>query len=260
MPQHNNAIPIIDTHCHIHDSEFYPDNREAVYSESREQGVVMLAVGTDERSSRQAVEFAQSHDGVFAVVGVHPHDAKDGWEGIAPLLEQDDAHIVGIGEIGLDYFYMHSSKEDQQRALRAQLELACRYELPVSFHVREAFDDFWPIIDEFPDVRGVLHSFTDTQANLDQALRRGLYIGINGISTFTKDAAQQQLYQELPLAHIVLETDAPFLTPKPFRGKMNIPAYVGRIAEHQAQLKMVPAEDVIRITTANARALFGISL
>ena len=260
MPQHNNATPIIDTHCHIHDSEFYPDNREAVYSESREQGVVMLAVGTDERSSRQAVEFAQSHDGVFAVVGVHPHDAKDGWDGIAPLLEQDDAHIVGIGEIGLDYFYMHSSKEDQQRALRAQLELACRYELPVSFHVREAFDDFWPIIDEFPDVRGVLHSFTDTQANLDQALRRGLYIGINGISTFTKDAAQQQLYQELPLAHIVLETDAPFLTPKPFRGKMNIPACVGRIAEHQAQLKLVPVEDVIRITTANARALFGISL
>ena len=109
-------------------------------------------------------------------------------------------------------------------------------------------------------IRDRLHSFTDTQANLDQALRRGLYIGINGISTFTKDAAQQQLYQELPLAHIVLETDAPFLTPKPFRGKMNIPAYVGRIAEHQAQLKMVPAEDVIRITTANARALFGISL
>ncbi len=260
MPQHNNTTPIIDTHCHIHDSEFYPDNREAVYSESREQGVVMLAVGTDERSSRQAVEFAQSHDGVFAVVGVHPHDAKDGWEGIVPLLEQDDAQIVGIGEIGLDYFYMHSSKEEQKCALRAQLELARRYGLPVSFHVREAFDDFWPIMDEFPDVRGVLHSFTDTQANLDQALRRGLYIGINGISTFTKDAAQQRLYQDLPLAHIVLETDAPFLTPKPFRGKMNIPAYVARIAEHQARLKMVSAEDVIRITTANARALFGISL
>jgi TatD DNase family protein len=259
MPQ-NSTVTFVDSHCHIHDSEFYPNGREVVYRESRQAGVTMLVVGTDERSSRQAVEFAHTHDAVYAVVGVHPHEAKDGFLGIEPLLAQHRAHIVGIGEIGLDYYYLHSSKEIQQRVLRAQLELARRYDLPVSFHVRDAFDDFWPIVDEFPGVRGVLHSFTDTQANLDIALQHGFYIGINGISTFTKDTAQQQLYQDVPLTHVLLETDAPFLTPKPFRGKMNTPAYVGRVAEHQALCKAVSVDEVARITTNNARTLFGITL
>ena len=128
----------------------------------------------------------------------------------------------------------------------------------MSFHVREAFDDFWPILDEFPGVRGVLHSFTDTQKNLEEGIRRGLYIGINGISTFTKDPLQQEMYAKVPLECILLETDAPFLTPKPFRGKMNIPAYVGRVAEHQAMLKNVSPDEVIRITTDNAEKVFGI--
>ena len=103
-----------------------------------------------------------------------------------------------------------------------------------------------------------MHSFTDTKENADEAIRRGLYIGINGISTFTREEWQQQLYAGLPLEKIVLETDAPFLTPKPFRGKMNIPAYVAKVAEHQAMLKNVSPNDVVRITTANAKSIFGI--
>lgn len=249
-------MQLIDTHCHIHDSEFYPDSREEVYQQSREAGVFMLCVGTDERSSVEAVAFAKTHEGTKAIVGVHPHEAKEGWASIEALVEQNRDVIVGIGEIGLDYFYGHSPKEVQQEALRAQLALAVKHDLPVSFHVREAFDDFWPIFDEFSGVRGVLHSFTDTQENLEKGIERGLKIGVNGISTFTKEEAQQRMFTEVPLEHIVLETDAPFLTPKPFRGKMNVPAYIGRIAEHQAMQKGISLDDVIRITTDNAKVLF----
>jgi len=247
--------------------EFYPENREDVYLRSREAGVVMLCVGTDIRSSREAVEFCANHEGTFPVVGIHPHEAKDNDpDVIRTLVEKNRAQIIGIGEIGLDYFYDHSPRDDQARVLRAQLEIARDYQLPVSFHVRDTSDasevgavwhDFWPIVDEFPEVNGVLHSFTDTQVNLDEALRRGLLIGINGISTFTKDVEQQRLYRELAIEKIVLETDAPFLTPKPFRGKMNLPAYVGSVAGHQAEIKHLSLEEVSRITTENARRIFG---
>lgn len=249
---------LIDTHCHLHDVEFYPDGREDAYRQSITAGVTMICVGTDIESSRAAVEFAESHDHVYAIVGVHPHEAKHGWDGIETLLQSGSSKIIGIGEIGLDYFYTHSSPEQQKAALRGQLALADKYNLPVSFHVRDAFDDFWPIYDEFQGTRGVLHSFTDTQANIDQAIQRKLLVGVNGISTFTRDPAQQELYRDLPLEHIVLETDAPFLTPKPFRGKMNIPAYVGRVAEHQAEIKQVSVDVVSCVTTTNARKLFGI--
>lgn len=259
---------LIDTHCHIHDSEFYPENREEVYQASRDAGVIMLCVGTDVRSSREALEFARSHDGCYAIVGIHPHDAKsNAVDEIRALIENDILNsqsehqkpsIVGIGEIGLDYFYDHSPRETQIERFREQLALAQEYNLPVSFHVREAFSDFWPIFDEFPGTRGVLHSFTDTREVCEKALKKGLFIGVNGISTFTKDENQCTMYQVLPLESILLETDAPFLTPKPFRGKMNIPAYVERVAAHQAEIKSVPLTDVIRTTTANARKLFGI--
>lgn len=253
-------VNLIDSHCHIHDSEFYPENREEAYRESRESGVRMVCVGTNAKSSREAIDFAVTHEQCYPVVGIHPHDTKDeDVNEIRILLERHRDTIVGIGEIGLDYFYDYSPRERQQEALREQLTLAREFGLPVSFHVREAFDDFWPILDEFPETRGVLHSFTDTQANLEEGIRRGLFIGINGISTFTKDTAQQELYARVPLENVLIETDAPFLTPRPFRGKMNIPAYVGRVAEHQAMLKNISPDEVMRITTDNAEKVFGLS-
>ncbi len=246
----------IDTHCHLHDTEFFGDERERVYAEAVAAGVVvMICVGTDLRSSRQAVDWAAAHEGCYAVVGVHPHEAKDGITGIAELLGQPK--VVGIGEIGLDYYYDHSPRRSQIDALEAQLQLAIDHDLPVSFHVREAYADFWPIYDNFR-VRGVLHSFTDSRATMQAALERGLVIGINGISTFTKDSAQQGLYRDIPLDTIVLETDAPYLTPAPYRGKINVPAYVRIVAEHQARLKEVDIDDVAATTTHTAKVLFGL--
>lgn len=250
---------IVDTHCHIHDSDLYPDNREEAYRASRQADVTMLCVGTDVRSSREAVEFCQAHEGCYPIVGIHPHETgTNDVDEIRALLEEHRKEIIGIGEIGLDYFYDHSSREVQIQMLRAQLRIAQEFDLPVSFHVRQAFDDFWSVFSEFSGIRGVLHSFTDTQENLDKGLSYGLYMGVNGISTFTREPRQQQLFKDVALTHIVLETDAPFLTPKPFRGKINIPAYVGRVAEHQAVLKGISPDDVIRTTTKNAKRVFGI--
>lgn len=255
-----NDYMIVDTHCHIHDPEFYPDSREEVYRQARAEQVAMFCVGTDDRSSREAVRFAGSHEGCWAIVGVHPHDSREGWREIEQILAERHDIVIGIGEIGLDYYYENSPRDIQKEALRAQLALAVQYDLPVSFHVRDAFDDFWPIFDEFPGIRGVLHSFTDTAANLERALERGLYIGVNGISTFTKDPLQRKLYAELPLEHTLLETDAPFLTPSPFRGKMNVPAYVRRVAEFQAEIKRISVENVAQATTQNAERLFGVNV
>ena len=246
----------IDTHCHIHESS-YPFAIDDVLARAAVDDVTtVICIGTTVKSSRQAIMCAQQYSQAHAVIGVHPHDTKDGLAGLAELLPGEK--IVAVGEIGLDYFYTHSSREIQIAALEAQLQIAVEYELPVVFHVREAFADFWPIFDNFSGLRGELHSFTDSQENLDAALSRGLYIGVNGISTFTKDAPQQAMYDMVPLDRLLLETDAPFLTPAPLRGKVNEPAFVRIVAEYHAKRRNLSLDVVADATTTNARALFAL--
>lgn len=249
---------LIDSHCHIHDPEFFPDNREEIYKRAIQANVQMIVVSTSEKDAPRAVDFASKHGGTWALVGAHPHDTKNGWKSIEGLLKEKPEKLVGIGEIGLDYFYDNSPRDVQIRALEEQLQWAVEYGLPVSFHVREAYADFWPVFDNFSGVRGVLHCFTDTVEALEKALARGLYIGVNGISTFTKDPAQQAMFAAIPLEKILLETDAPFLTPSPFRGKINEPVYVVEVAKHQADAKNVSLEAVISATTKNTQALFAL--
>lgn len=216
----------------------------------------MICVGTSEKSSVDAIKLASQHDNLFASVGVHPHDTKDGYGQIAELAKQG---AIAVGEIGLDYFYNHSPRQTQIEALESQIQTALDNNLPVIFHVREAFEDFWPVFDNFHSLNGVLHSFTDNQANADKALERGLYIGVNGISTFTKDPAQQQLFAHLPIEKLLLETDAPFLTPAPHRGTINEPAFVSEIAAFHAAIRGITPSDVATATTANASTLFGLT-
>jgi len=260
-------LRLIDSHCHLHDVEFFKDNREELYQRSIAAGIGMICVGTDERSSHQAVEFAADHDHVWAAVGVHPHDSKDGWGEIERLLKNrtEDSPIVAIGEIGLDYYYNHSPRDVQIKALEAQLQLAASYDLPVSFHIRDGapdqpsvWNDFWPIFDNFHGVRGVLHSFTDTQVNLEKGFSRGLYVGLNGISTFTKDQKQQELFASIPLERLLFETDAPFLTPRPFRGKINEPMYVELMASYWAEQRNVSLAELSKVTLENTKRLFGL--
>jgi len=248
---------LIDTHCHIHESD-YPLPIDEVIFRAAEAGVGQyVCVGTDAVSSRDAVGFAEDHDETFAAIGVHPHETKDGYDVVAQLAGTSDK-IIAVGEIGLDYFYTHSPREVQMEALEAQIKIALAHDLPMIFHVREAFDDFWPIFDKFPGIRGELHSFTDSKENLDKAIERGLYIGVNGISTFTKDEVQRATFDSIPLDRLLLETDAPFLTPAPFRGKVNQPAFVRNIAEYHANRRGISLDEISSATTANAHALFAL--
>jgi TatD DNase family protein len=166
--------------------------------------------------------------------------------------------IIAIGECGLDYFYGHSTKTDQAKALHFQIALATQHGLPLIFHVRDAFDDFWPIFDSYKNLRGVIHSFTDSGHNLQEALRRGLYIGVNGIMTFTKNQWQLEAAKNIPLSRLLLETDAPFLTPVPHRGRVNEPAHALLVARFLAGLRGEAPESVAAATTNNARTLFSI--
>lgn len=247
---------LVDTHCHIHETS-YPLDAEETLRRAREAGVEkLICVGTSQQSSREAVDFAAKHENVFASIGVHPHDTKDGWSEIAMMLPNEK--IVAVGEIGLDYFYTHSPREMQIKALEAQLQLAGDHNLPIIFHVREAFDDFWPVFDNFKGLRGELHSFTDTQKNLDEGLKRGLYVGVNGISTFTKDSVQQKMFANVPLERLLLETDAPFLTPAPFRGNINEPAFVRNVAEYHAKVRNISVDELADATSRNAHELFAL--
>jgi TatD DNase family protein len=293
---------LIDTHCHIHESDYPLDKDEAI-NRAHQAGVMqMICVGTNTADSRLALDFASKHDGVFASVGVHPHYANDGIdelkrfvdlfysrESLQPRSEKapgsllDPARsrspnkqsqqivggfmrkLVAIGEIGLDYHYQDDPSPDMQmKILKQQIELALEHDLPIIFHVREAYDDFWKVLDSFRDdsreIRGVLHSFTDTLENAKEGLRRGFYISVNGISTFTHDKDQKKMFESIPLDKLLLETDAPWLTPYPLRGKIkeNEPAFVREIAEYTSQTRHISFEEIAGITTANALRLFNL--
>lgn len=255
-------MQLVDTHCHVHSVD-YPISIEDVDAHSAEAGVeCLIAVGCDAADSQRAVDFAADRPNAWAVVGQHPHEAKFGEEPlkqIRSLVENAKTNkIVGVGECGLDYFYGHSTKEDQEKTLRYQIELALEYNLPLVFHVREAFGDFWPIFDSYDGIRGELHSYTDDSTNLSKAIERGLYIGVNGIMTFTRNDWQLEVARTIPLDKLLLETDSPFLTPVPLRGKVNEPAHVLQIATFISDLRQMPISELAQHTTTNARQLFSI--
>ncbi len=252
-------MKLIDSHCHLHDPDFFPDNREQIYQNLLQSDIGAICVGTDGRSSRESVRFTKNRRNVWSSIGTHPHEAKTGYQEIIEILKSANrSKVVAIGEIGLDYFYEHSSRKDQIEALEGQIQLAIDYDLPISFHVRDAFDDFWPIFDNFSGVRGALHSFTDNQANLEQGFSRGLFVGLNGISTFTRDDNQRQMYYNVPPNRLLLETDAPYLTPRPLRGKMNEPKYVELVARYWSDARNIDFDKFCQLTQDNTRLLFGI--
>lgn len=250
-------MSLVDTHAHIHDSK-YKFKTDQVLTDARGAGVnTIVCVGTDAKDSRQAINFAREHEECYATVGLHPHEAKLGSSALEQLTElMAQPKVVGVGECGLDYFYKHSPAQDQKAALEFQIEMAQVGGKPLVFHVRDAFDDFFKVIDKFKNVRGVIHSFSSTVENLEQALKRGLYVALNGIMTFTKDAAQLEAAKAVPLNRLLLETDSPYLTPTPLRGKPNQPANTKMIAEFLADLRGETLEEIAGATTHNAHRLF----
>ena len=258
---------LIDTHCHIHDPEFFSVIEAENALKSSVAGGVdkLICIGTSLEDSKQAVQFANNHQAYcWASLGIHPHEASKLsksliTEHLADLeILTDNDKVVAIGECGFDFHYNDRSDtlNLQEQLLRGQINIALKHKLPLSFHVRDAYEDFWRVFDDYEGVYGVLHSFTDNQANLDKALGRGLSIGINGIVTFTKNEWQNKLFKQLPLENIVLETDSPFLTPHPMRGTINTPENVIYITKYLAELRGEELEKIAKATTANAKKLF----
>ncbi len=249
---------LVDTHCHVHSGDYELDAGAVVAAASTTGVTKLIVVGTDETDSKVAIDFASSRENVWASVGLHPHDAKLGQKTYNKLTKLVNKDVAAIGECGLDYYYSHSDKKDQASALHFQMSLASEHGLPMIFHVRDAFEDFWSIFDQYQDIQGVVHSFTAGQAELAATLSRGLLVGLNGIMTFTKNPEQLEVAKSIPQDSLVLETDAPFLTPAPFRGTINEPRRILEIAKFLSELRGESFEELAKATTNNAEKLFSI--
>lgn len=272
---------LIDTHCHLHDHEWFTaEQSEEFLQKAHANGVEkIICIGTNPEDSKNAQAFAASHENVYWTYGIHPEFASDyangrvlslfevmeldssggrGSESLdeesVPLTERRDKTLlppVAIGEIGLDYHYDGYDRAAQIKIFEQMLQLAKDQNLPVSLHIREAFEDAFAVLDNFPETRGVVHSFTGNKRELRQSLDRGFYIGVNGYATYATPPLP-------PLDCILLETDAPFLTPVPFRGTINEPGYVKYIAAYLAEKLGVAEETIAEQTTNNARKIFQI--
>jgi len=262
-------MAFVDSHCHI-DGPEYDADRNDVIARARAAGVeVMLNVGTGDPHSgafERAVELAETHEGIYTALGVHPHDARlfdDKAEQRLVDLARQSKRVVAWGEIGLDYHYDHSPRDVQREVFRRQLRLARELELPVVIHSREADGDTILILrDELADYdrAGVLHCFGGSMAMATSAIDLGFLISFAGNLTFKKAQDLRDIALELPLDRLLMETDCPYLTPIPFRGKRNEPARVIETARCLAQLHGKELEEIGRVTSENFCRLFDVSL
>lgn len=255
---------LIDSHCHLHDQEWFtPEQAEQELAAAHQAGVDrVICIGTDPADSLAAQAFAAQHPEVYWTYGIHPEfairptnpstpSAASPQTNLATPRLPRDSRLLAVGEIGLDYHYSSdpAARTAQIHLFETMLDLAVRHQLPVSLHLREAFADAWPILDNFSPLTGVVHCFTGSKRDLKNALDRGFYIGVGGLATYTTNPLP-------PLDRLLLETDAPFLTPAPFRGKINSPRYIKTIALSLAEQLGETFSNIEEQTTQNARNLF----
>lgn len=249
----------IDTHCHLNLAHFDADVREVI-ARALEAGVThMIVPGTDLLTSRRAVDLAEEYPAVWAAVGVHPNEAAGFDAEVLAEVRRLAAHprVVAIGEIGLDLYWKRVPLEQQQAAFSAQVQLAAEVGKPVIVHDREAHAEVLEILRAYrPPAGGVLHAFSGDGAMAEAAVAEGWYLGVDGPLTYKNSRALQAIFAAAPLERILLETDAPYLTPHPHRGQRNEPAYVRYVGEKLAEIRQVRAEAAARATTANAAHLF----
>jgi len=259
-------MDLIDSHAHI-DFPQFDEDREAMLERARAAGVsTLLAIGTGPGPEKldSALPFAEQHDWIYATVGIHPHEAKEvtsqHLEQLASLAKHP--RVIAWGEIGLDYHYDFSPRETQHRVFRDQLALARNARLPVIIHCREAWDDCLAILKEVwspSALGGILHCFSSSLEDAQRGVEMGFLISFAGNSTYPKAQNLRDIAKALPLTNILMETDAPYLAPQPYRGKRNEPAYVGEVAKAIASVRDLPAEGVASATASNFRRFFGLT-
>lgn len=253
---------MIDSHAHLTGGDLtsLEDELERA-KDAHVQAIINIC--TDDVSLQRGIALAQrkTQPFIYTVASTTPHDVVKEGESFFPIVEEyaKKKVLVAIGETGLDYHYMHSPKDLQQEYLRKYLRLAISNDLPVVIHCRDAFQDFFSIWDEEQkgsSLRGVLHCFTGSEQEAEECLQRGMYISMSGIVTFPKSTALQEVAKSIPLNRILIETDAPYLAPQPFRGKKNEPAYLVETTKFIAKLRDVSLEDLASHTAQNTKKLF----
>lgn len=262
IPTLSPGYSLIDSHCHLDMEASQEDISNLVASAKQCKVETIITIGIDLASSQRAVELANTYPGVYASIGIHPHSAEDGDDAVYQQL-QELAHsdkVIAYGEIGLDYAKKYAPVERQRKEFARQLQLAQDIQLPIIIHDRDAHEDTIQILKEqgpFP-AGGVMHCFSGDTSFALQVLDLGLYISIPGIVTFKNALELQKVTQEIPLDRMVLETDGPFLTPAPFRGKRNRPEYLLFTAAMVADLRGISIDDVAQQTSQNTKHLFSL--
>lgn len=254
-------MKIVDSHCHIDDEKFNLDRDELISNFEKEKIDFLVDPAVDVKSSINIVKLAQSNEKIYCAVGIHPHEVEDvADEDIEKIYELSfEDKVVAIGEIGLDYYYDNSPREKQKEVFRKQLEIAKKRKLPVIIHTRDSMGDTYDILAEFKgDVIGVMHCYTGSLEMAKRFMALGYYISISGAVTFKNAVNVREMAKNIPLDFLMVETDSPYLTPEPNRGKRNEPKYVRFVAEKLAELKEIEVNDLIYNTNSNARNLFSI--
>ena len=252
---------LFDTHAHMDDHAFDAD-REALLAALPEQGLALvLNPGCSAASSRNVDKLTKQYDYIYGAVGSHPDVADEVNEAVLEeyrTLCKGNSKIKAIGEIGLDYHYEDIPRDIQKKAFRMQMALARELSLPVIVHEREAHEDGMKIVDEFPEVTGVFHCYSGSLEMAKELVKRGWYIGFTGVLTFKNARKAVEVAANIPLDRIVLETDCPYMSPEPFRGKRNDPGKLYRMAEKLAQIRGMTVEEIHTITMENGRRLYRI--
>ena len=258
---------MIDTHTHV-DMPAYEADRDEVIQRAREAGIVsMIAVGAHPAESRRTVALSEQYEFIYASVGVHPHDVKDLGDSAAAdsfykTLEDlaRNPKVVAWGETGLDYYYEHSPRELQQEHLRKQIARAKGLRLPLIIHSRDAADDTIALLEEEKarDTGGVFHCFSGDADMARKVLDLGFFVSFSGVITFKNAGKLLEVVKTVPADRILVETDCPYLTPAPFRGKRNEPSYVRYVVDKIAEIRGTTPAEIAEITSANASRLFGL--
>ncbi len=247
-----------DTHCHIYD-EYYEEGIDSVYEKMKESNITrVINNGCDGKSNKEVIELLGKYDWMYGTLGIHPESADTYTEEDLKYVEEhiNDPKVVAIGEIGLDYYWTKDNKDKQKQLFEYQLKLAEKVNKPVVIHSREATQDTIDILGKY-NVTGVIHSFSGSYETACIYIKMGFLLGINGVITF-KNCNLKDVVEKLDLGNIVLETDSPYLTPVPYRGKRNDPSHVWEIAEYVANLKQVSVEQLSKETNGNIARCFDI--
>lgn len=248
-----------DTHTHLNDKKI--DYIKAIKDFKQNDVSGCIICGDDFLSSKEALAIAENNNSIFASIGTHPHESKYFDDEMVKFLENNHKNpkVVAIGEVGLDYYYNFSEKEVQRRVFEEQIKLAGKFRLPLIFHVRDAFEDFFEIVEaNLSNIKNgaVVHSFSSDEELAKKILNYGFYISFNGMITFKNADNLRRVVKSTPLNKILIETDCPYLTPEPFRGKVNEPKFVKQVAEEIAKIKSLSVNEVKEQTYKNAKNLF----